>query len=100
MLAFWQNVAAELCEEVAATVLTLPPGVRHGSRAMCCSRQGLGRRASPGLPIPRSRLEAHLSTEARAQGPGQKLSFSRMWTLVPFSKMQPTFSLWQPELGP
>lgn len=100
MLAFWQNVAAELCDEVAATVLTLPPRVRHGSGAMRCPRQGLGRSASPGHPISRSRLGAHLSTEARAQGPGQKLSFSGMWTLMPFSKMQPTFSLWQPELGP
>lgn len=95
-----QNVAAELCHEVAATALTLPPRVRHRSRAVRCSGQRLGWSSSPGLPIPRSRIGAHFSAEAQACGPGKELSVSGMQTRVPSSQMQPTFSLWQPELGP
>lgn len=51
------------------------------------------------LPISRNCLGACFSSEAQTRGTGQKLSFFWIWTQAFFSQMQPTFSLWQPELG-
>jgi len=87
-------VAAELRDEVTATILTLPPRARQG-RALLRAAAG----QEPGLPIPGSRAGAHPPRrELVAQGRNSVSPGCGHGRLA--VERSQLFSLWQPELGP